>query len=182
MNPQREDPRMQFPTSHELIYGTTGSGKTDLVREYLSEEIADEHGETWIVDPHMALPEFAGLADKYAPSMKEARRLVRLLHAEMRDRGAKLAELGVADFEAGDPRHNLPVIVVTVEEAAQVLADREVRAVMERIVQDARQVGVVARLVASSKDRPTLAAFGNSEVIRSSVANGNEFACEKAST
>lgn len=180
MSTHREDLRVQFPTNHELIYGTTGTGKTETVRQHLAEEIAAEGAETWVIDPRMALPEFAGLADKYAMTRDEVRKLMGQILGELHYRAGKLAALGVVAFEAGDPRHGLPLIVVTVEETRQVLADPEVRAVMERAVQEGRKVGVVARLVVSSKDRPALASFGGSEVIRSSVLNGNVLECERA--
>ena len=113
MNFKGEDHRMQFPTGHELIYGHVASGKTDTVRQRLTDEIAAEGAESWVVDPKMAVPEFAGLADKYAMSMDEVRRLMADLIAELHYRADKLAELGVTTFEVGDPRHNLPVVVVT---------------------------------------------------------------------
>lgn len=180
MNFKGEDHRMQFPTGHELIYGHVASGKTDTVRQRLTDEIAAEGAESWVVDPKMAVPEFAGLADKYAMSMDEVRRLMADLIAELHYRADKLAELGVTTFEVGDPRHNLPVVVVTVEEASTVLADPWARAVLERTVQEGRKVGVFTRLVVTSTDRLPLAAFGGSEVIRSSVLNGNVLECERA--
>jgi hypothetical protein len=167
-------------TNHELIYGRIASGKTETVRQHLAEELAAENVQAWIVDPHMALPEFAGKATKYASSRTDIQRLTRGLITELTERGKQLAGLGAAGFEPGDPRHGLPLIVVTVEEAHQVLADREVRAVMERVVKDGRKTGIFSRLVVSSKQQPNLNAFGGSEVIRSAATGGHVVACERA--
>ena len=126
MSTYREDTRVQIPAAHELIYGPVGTGKTESVRRNLTDEVTNSGIETWLVDLNMSLPEFAGLADKHATTMAEARTLMGQLLAEVHYRQRKLAEVGVARFEVGDARHGLPLIVVTVDDAHTVLADREI--------------------------------------------------------
>jgi soluble cytochrome b562 len=181
MSTYREDTRVQIPATHELIYGPVGTGKTESVRRRLTDEVTHASIETWLIDLNMSLPEFAGLADKHAITMAEARTLMGQLLAAVHYRQRKLAEVGAARFEAMDPRHGLPLIVVTIDDAHTVLTDREIRAVMEQIAQYGQKAGVLTRLVAQSGELPDLRAFGYSELIRSTMTAGSVFACEKAS-
>ncbi|MFF5261427.1 hypothetical protein ACFY4C_20990 [Actinomadura viridis] len=74
--------------------------------------------------------------------MDPTRALFQSLAAETAARSARLAELGIGRFVAGDPRHGLPAITVMVEEAATVMADNTTRAAIEHVAREGRKNGV----------------------------------------
>lgn len=177
MSTYREDTRVQIPASHELIYGPVGSGKTWTVREHLAAESDAKNTQTWIVDPHMAVPDFSFAAHKYANTGPEINDLLVSLVGETVIRAEQLASLDVAEFTPGDPKHGLPQIVVTVEAAEDVLVDERRRFLVERVIRVSAKTGIRFRLVVP---KPHVGWFGGSELIRSTMTSGAVFACEKA--
>jgi DNA polymerase III delta prime subunit len=164
-------------TPHELIYGPTGSGKTQAVRHELAAEITAEHTETWIVDPHITVPEYANVADAYAATGSDIEALLVKLAREALSRTERMAALNLTEFTPGDPRHGLPLVAVTIVAAADVLVDQRHRSLVERTLRVSGKTGIKFRLVVP---KPQIGWFGGSEVIRSSVANGRVLECERA--
>src|SRR4051812_39461381 len=123
------------PVNHELIWGPTGSGKTTLVKKRLADDQAGG-AEAWVIDPHggVSLPEWEGKAARYARDLGEIKELLTAAWQEAEDRGRRIASLGLGGWTPGDARLDLPLLVLTVEEASAVLQDRSCRFAMERIL------------------------------------------------
>lgn len=162
--------------SHELICGPTGSGKTHRAKLQLAEEHASAAVESWVVDPFTALPEWRGKAHRYAHTFDEIRALLEAVRREATDRVGLLASLGLTGWTAGDPRHGLPLLVVTVDDTPAVLKDPACHGAVEDVLYMARRCGIRFRLVVPGL---LLACFGGSEVIRSQVLiDGSVLACQ----
>jgi hypothetical protein len=68
------------------------------------------------------------------------------------------------------PTREMPLLVLTIEEAHAILGDDEAKAIVEDLSKMARKCGIKLRLVTQV---PTLSQLGNSNVLRSMVASGN---------
>lgn len=167
------------PNAHDVFYGPVGSGKTSLARTYLEEDdIARKGVETWVIDPFLAMPECQAKVERYVRESDDIDELLEFLLAETFSRAELLAGLQFAEFTVGDDRHDLPLISVTIEAADHVFQTFRRMHKVEQTMRMARRAGIKFRLIV-----PTLllSSFGGSEVIRSSVLNGNVLACERAS-
>jgi hypothetical protein len=166
------------PASHDVFYGPVGSGKTGLARTYMEEDdISQEGVAVWVVDPFLALAESQGKVDRYARDFEDIDDLLADLLPVTFTRAEHLANLGMLKFAIGDKRHEMPLISVTIADADHVLRDARRARAVEQTMRMSRRAGIKFRLIVPSL---LITSFGCSEVIRSSVLNGNVLACEKA--
>ncbi len=170
---------------HDLIAGTTGSGKSRLIDLLLAEERRSPLIASVIIDPqngqslpawrrHVAL--FAdtaelGMAVLYAVRDEMYRRSRLLSRVEWIDEDGDQVE-GIEFF---DPTHpvirelGLPLLVLTIEEAPTFLALPGARAITEDLAKMARKCGIKLRLICQV---PLLDQLG-STTLRDQVASGN---------
>jgi len=166
------------PASHDVFHGPVGSGKTGLARTYMEE--GDVHVDgiaTWVIDPFLALAECKDDVDRYVRTPDDIDELLASLLAETFSRAESLAGLGVLKFRIGDKQHNLPLISVTIADTDHVLRGGRARRAVEQTMRMSRRAGIKFRLIVPDL---SIASFGCSEVIRSSVLNGNVLECERA--
>ncbi|WP_147312452.1 hypothetical protein [Thermomonospora umbrina] len=156
---------------NELITGPIGSGKTFTVRQRLADEINAPNTQTWVIDLYTNLPDWSSKADRYARTPDAARMLLQDACAEIEDRAARIAELGLPEFVAGDEKHGLHLVVITIEETQAVLDDLECVRLVERMVRMGRKVGLKTRMTNTARPGPT--AFGGSLVIAEQMAAGD---------
>lgn len=170
---------------HSLIAGSTDAGKSVLVKELLAEERHSGVIASVLLDPQRgqsysesgwkkAVPVFAGTI----PDVRK--KLFDLMH-RMYARNDLLSSIkwtnkdgeeieGVEEFTPCDPRHGLPLISVTIDEAQTVLADDMCRSMVEEMIGMSRKCGIKFRLITQV---PLLSSLGNSQPIRDAVASGN---------
>jgi hypothetical protein len=149
---------------NEVISGPKGSGKSRRIRELLIEEHKDPTVESWLIDPGLCQPLAGQKAARSAHTCDEIRELFAALLADADDRARILGELGVVEFIARDPRHDLPLISLTIEDADHVLKDPQVVPIAEQIAGVARKVGIRLRVAVQDT---TLDNFGGSVLLRS---------------
>ena len=121
---------------HGLIAGTTGSGKSELLRslvvgmaamvspEHLTFVLVDYKGGATF-DACAALPHVVGMVTDLDDQLAD--RALRSLHAELRRREALLREHGVADLSelrARSTSATLPRLVVVIDEFAALVAEQ----------------------------------------------------------
>jgi hypothetical protein len=169
---------------HDLISGTTGAGKSQLVGGLLAVEHATDLIVSWVIDPQrgQSLPEWQEAADWFAPSVKAGMRMLRALARDIDRRNAYLSRLRWTDDKGRarrgkswfDPTPELPIISVTIEEAHMVFGDpiygAEAVTLVEKMSKIARKCGVRFRIITQV---PLLDQLGNSSTLRSMVASGN---------
>lgn len=174
---------------HDLVTGSTDSGKSTAVSELLAEErhALTEEGEhlivSWVIDPQggMSFPDWQRNVGKYARTMAEARDMLREACGRMYARADEFGSLawvddqgrdrmGIGEFTPMDPRHRRPMISITIDEAHKVLADDVCRQLVEEMIAMSRKVGIKFRLITQV---PLLSYLGNSMAIRDAVVAGN---------
>lgn len=168
---------------HTLIAGTTDAGKSALVKMLLAEERHSGLVVSWLIDPQRG-QSYSGwkkAVHRFAGSIPEARRLLFEARARMYARNELLSGLewtdergrhieGVEDFTPGDPRHGLPLLAVTIDEAQVVLSDDICCALVEEIIAMSRKCGIKVRLLTQV---PLQGSLGDSQQIKDAVASGN---------
>lgn len=168
---------------HDLISGSTDSGKSTAVGQLLAEELHSGVIVSWVIDPQggMSLPDWQNSVDRYARNIAEARDLLKEGRDRMYARGDMLGALkwtdekgrprpGVGSFTPGDPRHGLMMLSITIDEADRVLKDADCRQYVEEMVNMSRKTGIKLRLVSHV---PLMAGIGNSQDIADGVKSGN---------
>lgn len=168
---------------HDLISGSTDSGKSRTVEQLLAEERHSGLIISQVIDPQggASLPDWQNHVNKYARTILEARELLTTARDRMYARNALMASLkwtdergrrrqGIGQFTPGDPRHGLKMLSITIDEAQKVLADAVCCALVEEMIAMTRKCGIKFRLVTQV---PLLGSLGNSMVIRDAVAAGN---------
>lgn len=168
---------------HTLIAGCTDSGKSTLVTMLLAEERHSGLVVSWLIDPQrgQSYPGWKRSVHRFAGSISEARELLTELRRRMYGRNAYLSQIvwkdhkgrqieGVESFTPGDPRHSLPLISVTIDEAQRVLADEVCGAIVAELIMMSRKCGIKFRLVTQV---PLLGSLGDSQDIKDAVAAGN---------
>ncbi|MFI0406535.1 hypothetical protein [Actinomadura sp. 3N508] len=168
---------------HTLIAGTTDAGKSALVKMLLAEERHCGLVVSWLVDPQRG-QSYSGWkksVHRFAGTVAEARRLLFEARARMYARNELLSTLewvdergrrieGVEDFTPGDPRHGLPLIAITIDEAQVILADDICCGLVEEIIAMSRKCGIKVRLLTQV---PLQGSLGDSQQIKDAVASGN---------
>jgi DNA segregation ATPase FtsK/SpoIIIE-like protein len=168
---------------HDLISGTTGSGKSETTTMLVTEELNSGLVVPWVIDPQsgQSLPDLQNTVEKFARNILEARELLRDAVMRMFARNEFMASLkwvdergrerqGLGSFTPGDPRHGLPIISITIDEAHMVLSDPECKASVEILGAMSRKCGLKIRLITQV---PLLSSLGGSMAIRDAVASGN---------
>lgn len=139
-----ESGRVETSAGHTFTWGPTASGKTTSIRADLTRDV-EGGAEAWIVDPAGGLADWADRAGKYTASIGEARYLL----AAAGNRGPQ----------------DKPLVVV-IEEAPAVFADKRCRELAERALQYARRLRIRFRV---SAQIPTLEQFGGSAALRAAL-------------
>lgn len=168
---------------HTLIAGSTDSGKSRTVEQLLIEERHSGVIVSHLIDGKggISLPDWADSVDEYATTTEEARDLLTKDRNRMYLRIEVLKTCGWTDdkgrlrkglsqFTPGDPRHGLPMLSITIDEAQKILADDVCRSLVEEMIGMSRSCGIKFRLITQV---PLLSSLGNSSVIRDAVAAGN---------
>lgn len=168
---------------HDLISGSTDSGKSRTVEQLLAEERHSGLIISQVIDPQggASLPDWQNHVNRYARTILEARELLSDARDRMYARNALMAALewtdergrrrqGIGQFTPGDPRHGLLMLSITIDEAHKVLGDPICCALVEEMIAMTRKCGIKFRLVTQV---PLLGSLGNSMVIRDAVAAGN---------
>lgn len=148
---------------HLLIAGSTGSGKSIAIHSLLMNLIY-RHGpdelQLLLVDPkRVELITYNGIPQLLAPVIVEPKKTVRALAwaiSEMDRRYQLFSARGVRDIAGFHARkERLPYVVIVIDELADIMATfgREVEAVIVRLAQMARAVGI--HLVLSTQ-RPSI--------------------------
>lgn len=140
------------PHGHELVHGTTGSGKTTQVRKLLADDLANGR-EVWVIDPlGTELPDWQDKAHRYANDITGAEEiLVDLLHA--------------IRYDAWSRRP----LTVTIDTATEVLRSHVCRRLVEDALAEARGRAIRLRLVVNTLLLPS---FGDSQAIRAKLVDG----------
>jgi hypothetical protein len=166
---------------HDLISGTTGSGKSRCLDLLLAtSRAAGGLIVDWVIDPQngQSLPDWQDEVDWFAAGVDDGKKLLKAARSVMYSRNQRLSRQEWVD-ERGKTRRgvksftatpDMPLLVVTIEEAHAVLNDKESLAIVEDMSKMARKCGIKVRLVTQV---PTLSQLGGSNVLRSMVASGN---------
>lgn len=165
---------------HDLIAGTTDSGKSRLCDQLLALERHSGLVTSWVIDPQsgQSLPDWVSAVDWFAPSVEEGLRLLRAARAVMYARNRHLARVAWVDDKGRtrrgrtsfDPRLAMPLLSITIEEAHRVLAVDSARKLAEEIAVMSRKCGIKLRFVVQV---PLLDQLGGSSTLRDMLAGGN---------
>jgi hypothetical protein len=168
---------------HSLIAGSTGSGKSVAVSQLLAEERHSGVIVSWVIDPQggQSLPDWQDSAGEFARNIVEARELLTRARDRMYRRNAFMSSIrwtddqgrerrGIAEFTPMDPRHLLPMLSITIDEAQTVLKDKICKALVEEMIGMSRKCGIKFRLITQV---PLIGSLGNSQPIKDAVVAGN---------
>lgn len=172
--------RLGSGSVHDLIAGTTDSGKSRLLDQLLAAERHSGLAVSWVIDPQrgQSLPDWVDGVDWFAVSVEEGVRMLRAARDVMYARNAHLARIEWIDEQGRkrrgkgffDPSPDMPLLSVTIEEAHRVLAVPEAKQMAEEIAIMSRKCGIKLRLVVQV---PLLDQLGGSATLRDMVASGN---------
>ncbi|MFI8459117.1 hypothetical protein [Kitasatospora sp. NPDC085464] len=177
--------RMWRPGSgpvHDLISGTTDSGKSSLVSMLLAYERHSQHMLSFVGDPQggQSLPDWQDEVHWFADDPDEILGMMQAAVALMYDRSRRLATLEWYDqhgrvrrgVSAFDPvTLGMPIFSTTIEEAHKVLKiNSEMVRATEEFGAMSRKCGGRLRVVTPV---PTLDTMGHSTLLREMVASGN---------
>lgn len=183
---------------HDLISGATGSGKSELVNLLLALErhayvlVPEEvDGETKmvkkglivsrVIDPQFgqSFGDWQDYVDWFAHHLDEARILLQKTEREMFARNRSFGRQKWYDEERKvwrrgqknwKPTPELPMIVITIDEAHMILKDPECKRIVAMLGKMGRKVGIKLRLITQV---PLLTELGGDMAIRDAVAGGN---------
>lgn len=172
---------------HDLIAGTTGSGKSEFVNLLLAMEIRHPRAAdgrplivSYLIDPQagQSYAEITDFLGGFASDVNGARALAGQLEAEMLRRNGVLHQMRWIDHKGRKrrgiktwrPTADMPMLSLTVDEAhTYLMADDAFRECIARIVAMGRKCGIRVRLITQV---PLLSSLGKQE-IRDAVAAGN---------
>lgn len=168
---------------HTLIAGSTDAGKTALVKMLLAEERHSGVIVSYLIDPQRG-QSYAGWkksVHRFASTDAEIVALLRDVRRRMYARNDFLSNVlwrdefgdiheGIEEFDPSDPRHDLKMISVTIEEAQRVLAIPEACELVEECIGMSRKCGIKFRAVTPV---PLQGSLGGSQEIKDAVASGN---------
>lgn len=165
---------------HDLIAGTSGSGKSGLVNQLLAEERHSGFMTSVFIDPQQgqSAPDWPQNVHRFAGDAETGTELLQAVEQAMYARNEFLANREWVDGKGRRRRGvnkwtlgcGLPLMVVTIEEAHAVLDDPVAAQSVERIAKMARKCGIKLRLIVQD---PSVGQLGNSRVLRSQLTGGN---------
>lgn len=165
---------------HDLIAGTTGSGKSRLLDMLLAIERHSPLMTSVVIDPQggQSLPDWVDAVPVFASTLEEAAVVIAGVEDEMYRRNKILANLEWVDSKGRqrkgksffDPTPEMPLLCLTIDEAHVILANAELAKTLENIAKMARKCGIKLRLVVQV---PLLDQLGGSSTLRDMVAAGN---------
>ncbi len=155
---------------HDLISGATGSGKSETVNQLI---IAGLHSNGLIID-RVCDPQkgqsygvLQDYVDWFASSVNEMRFLLLDTVREMYRRNRVLSRRRQKTWRAC---REMPLIVVTIDEAHEVLKDPLCLALVEKLAKMARKCGIKLRFITQV---PLVTELGNSTPIKDAILGGN---------
>jgi hypothetical protein len=174
----------RYGTRHDLISGTTGSGKTALLDLYCMIALTSGCFVPVICDPQegQSLPFWR---DKclYASGVGQVERLLRGLHAGFLDRSSYLATLPWVDDGVRMPGMpffdyeltGLPMPLIILDEAHMVLKDgsRQQRAIRDAVLEMARLIRKTGGKMTLATQLPSLEDLGGKQALRDMLRGGN---------
>ncbi|MGH3321332.1 MAG: hypothetical protein ACRDN9_14370 [Streptosporangiaceae bacterium] len=166
--------------AHTLVAGAPGSGKSRFLDLLLAEASHSGLVVPWLIDPQhgQSLPRWVDHVDWAALDHHAALRMLRTAQRIMHARSRHLARVEWTD-EAGrtlrgkesfDPSPELPLLLLVIDEAHEILKDDKAVAIIEDIGKMGRKTGVGVVLVTQL---PSITELGGSMTIRSMVSSGN---------
>lgn len=154
---------------HDLISGATGAGKSEFVNMLILSELhSDGLALSRVCDPQMG-QSFGDLQDHvdwFAPTIAEMRLLLLDTVKEMLRRNRLYSKRRQKTWQ---PTRELPLIVVTIDEAHVVLADPICFALVEKLAKMARKCGIKLRIITQV---PVVTEIGNSTPIKDALLAG----------
>jgi hypothetical protein len=174
----------RYGTRHDLISGTTGSGKTALLDLYCMIALTSGCFVPVICDPQegQSLPFWR---DKclYASGVGQVERMLRGLHAGFLDRSSYLATLPWVDDGVKMPGMpffdyeltGLPMPLIILDEAHMVLKDgsRQQRAIRDAVLEMARLIRKTGGKMTLATQMPSLEDLGGKQALRDMLRGGN---------
>ena len=138
-------------TCHFLVGGTTGSGKSELLRSLLLSLLvrhSPKNLQIALVDPkRVTFPEFEGIEWLHSPIVKDSDRAIELMEElveEMELRYQQFETARCADISAYNQKNSQPLsrIVCIFDEYADFMAEKEIRKTLELNI---KRLGAMAR-------------------------------------
>jgi len=174
----------RYGTRHDLISGTTGSGKTALLDLYCMIALTSGCFVPIICDPQegQSLPFWR---DKclYASGVGQVERMLRGLYAGFLDRSSYLATLPWVDDGVKMPGMpffdyeltGLPMPLIILDEAHMVLKDgsRQQRAIRDAVLDMARLIRKTGGKMTLATQMPSLEDLGGKQALRDMLRGGN---------
>lgn len=168
--------RWQKPESGavgELIAGTTDAGKSRFLDLLLAESRHGGQGLIcdWVCDPQMgqSLPDWMESVDWYAKGVHAGLVMLRAAYRVMLARNKILAQQRKKFFVWST---EMPLLVITLEEAPTLLDIPEARDLAEKIAKMGRKCGIKLRIVVQV---PLLDQIGGSQTLRSMAVSGQAY-------
>lgn len=155
---------------HDLISGATGSGKSEFVNQLLLSELhSGGRILSRVIDPQwgQSFGDLQDHVDWFAPEITEARYLLLDTVKQMRRRNRLYSRLRQKCWTPGSDE---PLIVVTIDEAHEVLKDPICLELVERLAKMARKCGIKLRIITQV---PVVTEIGNSTPIKDALLGGN---------
>lgn len=165
---------------HDLIAGSTGSGKSETVNLVLAMEIQHPLVASYLIDPQhgQSYGELTDYMAETAYDLDSARDLVARLEGEMYARNAIMRQMRWTDsrgrrrrgVKSWRPTATMKMLSLTIDECHVYLSDEQFRNCVTRILAMGRKCGIRVRLVTQV---PLLSSLGGRMEIRDAVASGN---------
>lgn len=155
-----------FGAVHDLISGCTGSGKSELVAQLL---LISQHSRglvlDWVGDPQggQSYGQLKDLVDWFAPNPTEIKLMLLAAKIEMIRRNHALA---AAHVKTWTPTLDMPLLVVTLDEAQSYLDDPDILQLITDLAGMGRKSGIKMRLLTQV---PSAGNLGGSVYIKEQV-------------
>lgn len=154
---------------HDLICGCTGSGKSELVAMLIATEL-NSHGLclSWVADPckGQSYGDLQDCVDWFARDLFETRFLLLGAVKEMMRRNNVFSQRRLKTWFACP---EFPLLVITIDEAHEILKDPICLQLVERLANMARKVGIKLRIITQV---PMVSQLGGSTPIKDALVAG----------